>query len=67
MDSKRLDFIIQEKGFKYEYLAGALGISNETFRRKRKGITEFKLSEILKLCDILGINSEELKSSIFFN
>lgn len=56
-----------DKKLKPKDVADALGISNETFRRKRKGITEFKLSEILKLCDILGINSEELKSSIFFN
>ena len=56
---------IQKRGLKYKYIAEALGLSTYGLQKKIKGESEFKASEIMVLCDLLGLD-EEARSAIFF-
>ena len=65
-DTARLLKIIKESGIKKGNIADSLGLTIQGFMRKVKNISEFKPSEIEKLCDILAIRSLKEKDSIFF-
>ncbi len=65
-DSKQLRKIIKDSGFKLKYLAERLGITPYAFSMKIDNVTEFRPSEISKLCEIIGIKSAEEKEKIFF-
>lgn len=65
-DTARLLKIIKDSGFKKGNIADYLGLTIQGFMRKVKNISEFKPSEIEKLCDILAIRSLKEKDSIFF-
>ncbi len=52
------------KGYKVAELAGILGISVVSLRNKINNRTPFKVTEITKLCEILGIKD---KDSYFFS
>lgn len=60
-----LDDAIRASGKSYTYLAEKLGISAQNFRLKRKGILEFKLSEVKILCAEIGITSASNMKKIF--
>lgn len=61
-----LENLIKESGYKYSFLAEKLGISYQAFRNKIDNKSEFLPTQIEKLCDLLSINSLELKNDIFF-
>lgn len=46
-------------------IAEKMGLSRQTLYHKMKGEREFKVSEVLKICDILRLTSEE-RTLIFF-
>jgi hypothetical protein len=57
---------IDDSGFKRSYIAKALGLSTYGLSLKIKNVTEFKASEIDKLCILLGITDLEERCAIFF-
>lgn len=64
-DTEKLLEIIDSSGLKYKYIAEKLGISYFSLNKKIKNITEFKASEVTKLCRLLNITSLEEKEDIF--
>ncbi len=65
-DTALLKELIEEKGFKMKYVAEYLGLSPYGLSLKVKNEQEFKTSEVAALCNLLGIESLELKERIFF-
>lgn len=63
-DTALLDEVIKQSGIKYNYLAEKLGLSNYGFYKKRNGITEFTVSEVVKLSDLLHL-PRDLRDKIF--
>lgn len=57
---------IDLKGLKKSYIAEQMGISTVCLRNKISGLTEFKISEVLRLQDILGLN-DDLTRDIFLS
>lgn len=58
--------IIQEKGYKHEYIAKQLQITRACFSQKINGLREFKASEIKTVTEVLGLNSQQ-RDKIFFD
>ena len=58
---------INERGLKQGYIAEMLGLTSYGFAKKVNNDTEFKASEIKKLCDLLNITSLREKEAIFFD
>lgn len=56
---------VARKGARYNDLADNLGITYATLNNKVNGKTDFKLSEVEKLRDLLGIEPDRLYT-IFF-
>lgn len=65
-DTDKLVEIIKSKGLKLSWLAQQLNLSPYGFARKLHNHSEFKPSEIIRLCEELGISDEQIKD-IFFN
>ena len=65
-NTKLLIQFINNSGLKKGKIAETLGISLFTLKRKIKNETEFKQSEIQKLCELLNINTAAEKESVFF-
>lgn len=65
MDLLKLDGAIERSGLKHKAIAEKLGITAQGFRKKRKGVTEFKVSEVNVLTELLTLTDEE-KEDIFF-
>ena len=61
-----LESIIAGSGLKKSYIAKILGVTLETLIRKIKNASEFKASEIDKLCQLLAIDDPNLKEAVFF-
>lgn len=57
---------IRYSGFKYQFIAEQMGLSRVGLMNKIENVTEFKTSEVEKLCDILRIDSLEDRMDIFF-
>lgn len=51
---------MDESGNTYTWLAERLGMNQLTLHNKRTGKTEWKWSEILKLCELTGKSPDEL-------
>ena len=66
VDSNKLEKLIQQQGLKKGYVAERLGVSRGTFCALLSGKSEFKVSQIRVLCEILGIHDDETLRSIFF-
>ena len=62
---KRLAEIIQSKGLKLEFVAKSIGISVGSMSNKMNGKTDFKLPEVQKLMELLGLSIAEAYD-IFF-
>lgn len=60
-----LEKYIEKSGYRRGYIAEALGISSYTLAMKINNTSEFRASEIEKLCDLLNIDVAE-RMSIFF-
>lgn len=65
-DTKRLREIVNESGLKYQFIAEKMGLSRFGLMKKIENETEFKTSEVEKLCEILHIDSVEERMEIFF-
>ena len=56
---------IAEMGFTQSRLSEELHISRMTLRKKITGTTDFRVSEIEKLCSILNIDKSEINDFFF--
>lgn len=63
MDTNKLRGAMKAKGISVMEMGVKLGISRSAFYRKSRGITEFTLREIQKICEILELDSP---TEIFF-
>lgn len=64
-DSVLLNAVINESGWKRKTLALQLNLTPQGLAKKIEGITEFKISEVVTLCDLLKVDIEE-RERIFF-
>lgn len=64
-DTARLRARIEAKGLKLKYVAKILGLSPYTLSQKIENDSEFKVSEVDALSDLLGLSLVE-KDEIFF-
>lgn len=64
-DTKELRRRIEAAGLKYKYIARQLGISSYTLQLKIDNDSEFKVSEVDMLSNLLGLSLRE-KDAIFF-
>jgi transcriptional regulator with XRE-family HTH domain len=62
----RLRERIKDSGLKYQYIADKMGLSRFGLMKKIENETEFKTSEVEKLCEILSIDSLDERMAIFF-
>lgn len=58
---EELKEIIETRGIKLEWLAGALGISRKTLYCKLNGESSFKLSEINILASMFNLSGDDIK------
>jgi hypothetical protein len=65
-NTKLLEKKIEESGLRKNFIARALNLSPYGFAKKINNETEFKTSEVDKLCKILGITTLTEKDRIFF-
>lgn len=66
-DTKKLDDLIKNNKLTKTEVARRLGLSRYGFYKKLNNETEFKLSEVSQLSDMLGIKTPKERESIFFN
>lgn len=66
-NSKELRALVARSGLKYRYIAKKVGLTPQSLSNKIKNKSEFKASEILKLCEVLHITDANVKECIFFN
>ena len=66
MNKTELQAEMKRKGFTYETMSKALGISENGFWRKVNGINDFTLPEIQIIIEKLNLNDEKIKI-IFFS
>ena len=66
-DSKKLRMYIRESGLKLSFIAYQVGISVQALINKIEGKTEFKASEISKLCKLLNIDLFGINAIFFAN
>lgn len=64
-DTLELEIAIKKSGFTKRKLAEKLGISLQAFYNKLNNETEFKVSEIIKICKLLNLSNKS-KEKIFF-
>lgn len=65
MDNIRLVDCIHKSGLKHKYIAGQLSLSKQGWSNKINNRTEFRLSEIKRLCTLLNLDSKQ-RDHIFF-
>ena len=65
MNNKAIKALIESKGIKKRKLAEFLGISPQTLYNKLNGTSDFLISELEMLGDILHLSNEEL-IEVFF-
>ena len=62
---KELEIALVKVGLTKKEYAKALGISVQALYNKINNIAEFKVSEIVKSCEVLNLSSED-REKIFF-
>lgn len=65
--TQELEEIIKNKGLKKKYIASQLGITTYGLALKINNVNEFKLSEFITICDILGITDPQQRREIFLS
>jgi len=65
-NSVELRALIKESGYSYKHIAKKLGITYYGLKNKLDNVTEFRPSEIVILCDLLGIKDPADRERIFF-
>ena len=66
VNTEVLTEIIEKSGLKREYIAQRLGITRQTLTAKIAGDSEFSVSEVRALCDVLSIKKLRDIDQIFF-
>lgn len=66
-NSTLLEAKIKESGKKKTFIASIVGVTIQSFNDKIYNRTQFKASEIMAICDELGITDWSEKEAIFFN
>ena len=66
MDNEKLAEYVKKSAFSIGRQAEIMGMSRSCWYRKRKGISEFTVSEIEKCCCMFKMNNKA-KHSIFFD
>mgnify|MGYP001407045284 FL=1 len=66
MNKVELQAEMKRKGFTYESMSKALGISENAFWRKMNGVNDFTLPEIQTITEKLELDDTKIKV-IFFN
>lgn len=64
-DEKMLREIIKNNGLKLQFVAEKVGLSYQGFLNKLRGTSDFNVSEIQGLCELLNINKRD-RDRIFF-
>ena len=64
-DTVKLRELISKSGLKLGYIANQLGISRFALSNKIQNRTEFRVSEIVKMCELLCIDYDS-REQIFF-
>ena len=64
MDAALLEYEMKRKHISAKALSEYIGIDRSSFSKKMRGISEFKLSEIQKICECLSIDNPQ---PIFFS
>lgn len=57
---------LKQEKINYKIVSETVGISISAFTNKMNGVSEFTLTEIIKIIDLLNLTPEEVLS-IFFN
>lgn len=65
-DTNKLKDMVSNKGLKYSFLAKEMGITTYCLRMKIENKTEFKTSEVQKMCELLDIKDVDIMCMIFF-
>ena len=65
-DTVKLRELIESKGLKLKFIAEKLGITPYGLQKKINNINEFKVSEVMVLCDILEISDLQEREAIFY-
>lgn len=66
-DTNALRSKIETKGLKYKAIAENLGITPYCLQRKINNENEFKVSEVDKLSNMLGLTLQEKEAIFFFS
>ncbi len=66
IDLKLLEYYIIMSGQKYKEVARKIGITYQGLRKKLDGKSEFTVTEINALCEVLELNDDDTKIKIFF-
>ncbi len=64
-DTEKLRGIIKTSGYKIRYIAKYAGLSYQALLNKMNNVSDFRICEIIKLCNLLHINSAD-RDEIFF-
>lgn len=64
-DVELLEKIIDESGYRLDFIAKRMGLTYQGFRNKMTGKSEFKTREVAILSNLLGLTSEQ-RDRIFF-
>ena len=57
---------IEQSGLKPQYIISTLGITPNSFYRKKNNQIKMKASEVYVLCDLLKITDSQEKEKIFY-
>ena len=52
-------------GYKQQYMADALRISVDSYRKKERGVTKFTDAEKVTVANILGLNGQQINDFFF--
>lgn len=64
-DYSKLRGLAREKGKTQESIAAMIGVKEGTYSQKINNNSEFRQSEILRICDLLDIPPEQIHTYFF--
>ena len=65
INTELINETIEKKGIKLKFIAGKIGISSTALRKKINNEHEFRVSEAVILCEVLGLDGIRLKNDVF--
>ena len=66
-DSKALRDLVRDRGLKFKYIAGQMGITPYCLANKIDNRSEFKAGEIIAFCSAVGGINVDQQMRIFFS